>query len=302
MPANPHTGLYYVGKRSQALVYLDRADAAEPLIREAVAICRRQLGDRHPRTLEQLTHLAVALNHLDKVKEAEKRLLEVLEARDVLIGVHSDVLIAATSLLAFVLERRDEHDTAETHRLEALPLARARWGADHPRVGYETAQLGWNLLLSGRAEDAERLFLESLDLIGRESFFAITDPARGLARSLVEQGEYKEAESLYKWILATMHRDVRADSSWFSYVNREFGRCLTRMERYDEAEVLLLKSYQWMLSNKDAGHEGTHHVIGRIVELYEAWAKPAQAAKWRARLPKEQESLASDPPAEKQEE
>ncbi len=35
-----------------------------------------------------------------------------------------------------------------------------------------------------------------------------------------------------------------------------------------------------------------------VVDLYDAWGKPDKAAEWRAKLPTEQDAVASDPPAE----
>ncbi len=38
--------------------------------------------------------------------------------------------------------------------------------------------------------------------------------------------------------------------------------------------------------------------IERLVRLYDAWGKPEQAAEWRAKLPVEQEAVASDKPGQ----
>ena len=37
-----------------------------------------------------------------------------------------------------------------------------------------------------------------------------------------------------------------------------------------------------------------------LVKLYESWGKPEEAAVWRAKLPTEQEVVASDQPAKRQ--
>ena len=50
-------------------------------------------------------------------------------------------------------------------------------------------------------------------------------------------------------------------------------------------------------------HEQTTRVVGYLADLYDAWGKPEKAAEWRAKLPPEQDAVASDPPAdEKQQE
>ncbi len=49
-------------------------------------------------------------------------------------------------------------------------------------------------------------------------------------------------------------------------------------------------------------HARTQKAIKRVADLYDAWGKPDKAAEWRAKLPTEQDAVASDPPAEEKQE
>jgi hypothetical protein len=57
------------------------------------------------------------------------------------------------------------------------------------------------------------------------------------------------------------------------------GRCLARQGQFAEAERLLLAGYARMARGAPAYRVPEN--IAWIIELYEKWGKPAQAAAWR---------------------
>ncbi len=81
------------------------------------------------------------------------------------------------------------------------------------------------------------------------------------------------------------------------------GRALAALERFDEAESQMLAAHDILVAALSSDHQQSTRVVGYLGDLYDAWGKPAKAAEWRAKLPTEQDAVASDPPAvEKQEE
>lgn len=92
-----------------------------------------------------------------------------------------------------------------------------------------------------------------------------------------------------------MFRDLiaRADSAlepkhgelgWF---RRNYGNCLRRMGRYDEAEPLLIEGYDRLKTAYGDSHSWTIGAATMLVELYEARRQPEQAAKWKELVPSE---------------
>ncbi len=61
------------------------------------------------------------------------------------------------------------------------------------------------------------------------------------------------------------------------------AQCLSKLRRYEDAETMLL-----------AIEDRTADVIKVLVELYEAWDKPDEAAEWRAKLPEPADDAAPD--------
>ena len=72
----------------------------------------------------------------------------------------------------------------------------------------------------------------------------------------------------------------------------DYGACLTRLGRYDEAETALLEAHQTLTAALGPAHRTTIKSVRHLMVLYEAWdaAEPdkgyaEKAAEWRAKLP-----------------
>ena len=119
----------------------------------------------------------------------------------------------------------------------------------------------------------------------------------GLAEVLVSKGEALEAVPLLNEALK-IRKDALPENHWLiAYAQSVRGECLAALGRYDEAEPLIVESYERVaLAQGEKGFESVR-VLRRIVRLYEAWdaAAPgeghdAQAAAWRDRLQEQKNS------------
>ena len=66
------------------------------------------------------------------------------------------------------------------------------------------------------------------------------------------------------------------------------------LNRFDDAEEVLLEGHLSLVDVVGSEHLETQKTIGSLIVLYDAWGKPDKAAEWRAKLPAEQEAVASD--------
>ena len=80
------------------------------------------------------------------------------------------------------------------------------------------------------------------------------------------------------------------------------GRALAALERFSEAESQMLEAHDILVAALSSDHQQTTRVVGYLADLYDAWGKPDKAAEWRAKLPTEQDPVASDPPADQKQE
>jgi tetratricopeptide (TPR) repeat protein len=99
------------------------------------------------------------------------------------------------------------------------------------------------------------------------------------------QGRYDEAEPLFISAINGARRSLSDGHRYTGLFLHQQGRCLTKMERNEEAEVVLLEAREILSAAIGAEHEETLWTIESLVELYDAWGKPEKAAEWRAKLP-----------------
>ncbi|HLF84085.1 MAG TPA: tetratricopeptide repeat protein, partial [Blastocatellia bacterium] len=64
------------------------------------------------------------------------------------------------------------------------------------------------------------------------------------------------------------------------------GECLTTRKRFDEAESLLIASYNDLRASQGERNPRTVEALKRLALLYDAWKKPDQEAVYRALIPK----------------
>jgi len=143
---------------------------------------------------------------------------------------------------------------------------------------------------AGKLADAESLLREQLAMY-RLMFDAdhprVAGTLASLTHVMVEADKFTEAEPLARDCVAIRERKLPDHWSTFN-AQSLLGGCLLGQEKYEEAEPLLLSSYEGMRQRKDtipaAGKTRLNEALERLVQLYEAWGKPEQAAEWKQKL------------------
>lgn len=154
---------------ADALFAKGEYDEAVPHYREAVALRRRALGDRHPEVAPTLVSLGAALSQLGRSHEALEPLREALAIEEAVFGQDSPRLAKVLNNLAFVYQDTGEPDLALATFDRALAIVRGSWGPDHPQAGILQINRAGLLRDAGRlrealaaAREAERIFRSAL--------------------------------------------------------------------------------------------------------------------------------------------
>jgi serine/threonine protein kinase len=105
------------------------------------------------------------------------------------------------------------------------------------------------------------------------------------AQQMVRDGRLEEAEAEYATLIKTARMVLPQQPNWYlARLYGEHGECLMKLGRYAQSELPLLTSYEHLQTLYGDEHSLTLDAIRRLVQLYQAWGKPGQAAEWAGRL------------------
>ncbi len=271
---------------------------AEDVIREALSIQRELLDGDAPELAATLNNLAWVLHNLGEYVPAERLYREALDVRRRAYGEeHPEVALNLDNLAGALAAQRRYTEAEQLYR-RALAIRRKLLGDMHPNVATSMHYLGWLVHCEDRYAEAEELYREALAI--RRATLPETHPdiARTLGllgRVLVDSGRPAAAEPVLRECLR-FDREALSEGKWQSAAAIEsvLGGCLTALGRYAEAEQLLLSSYPAVEQRHGKKHTRTLGALQRIADLYEAWGKPDEAARFRALLEERATAAADD--------
>ena len=212
---------------------------------------------------------------------------EALAMHRKLLG--NEHLEVATSLgnLGLLLQYQGDYERAEPLQRESLALARKLLGDDHPNVATGLNNLALTLYSKGDYEEAEPLQREALSMHRKLSGNKHQNVAwclNNLGLILQGRGDYEGAEQYHAESVLVFRQAVAPNHWGLGNAQSNYGAVLTRLNRFGEAEGVLLAAYPMLEAAMGKEHERTQKAIRRLIDLYEAWGKPEQAAEYRALL------------------
>ena len=82
----------------------------------------------------------------------------------------------------------------------------------------------------------------------------------------------------------TIRADVFAEGHWrIAEAESALGACYAALSRFEQAEPLLLASYEALAENLGPTDPRTQRALDDLIALYDVWNKPDQAGAYRAR-------------------
>ena len=262
-------------------------EGAEPLLREALARSRERFGERHPFVAINILNLATLLKDKGDHEEAGRFYTDALSQFREFHGAAHPAIIACSTGLANLHRATRDFATAERHARDALEMQKLRLPEDHAEVASTLNLLGRILAESGQCERAEPLLRQSLAIRQERlprGHWETTRTQDMLAQCAVVQERYDEAEKLFREIRALRRENPQRHEEHDPKFQLDHGFCLLKLERYEEAEPLFLESYEAFTTADGDSSIDAQSALRRLVELYDAWAKPDDAAKYRALL------------------
>ncbi len=257
-------------------------EEVQQLQREALAMKRRLYGASHPEIAASLANLASTLELGGDYAAARSAYIEALDMQRRLLGKDAPEVATTLASIAFVLDQQGERPAAIDLLREALDMRRRTLGNGHPDVAAAGTSLAYWLTETGQYEEAARLAADSL-AIRRKALGPEHPQVAGTitvqANLLLAQGRYAEARDAAVEAQRILKLSL-PDDSWQAAAARNVeGTALAKLGEYARAEPLLLGSLAPLADAPIPGLPARGRQ--RLHDLYVAWGRPAEAAKYR---------------------
>ena len=105
-----------------------------------------------------------------------------------------------------------------------------------------------------------------------------------MGRLLQAMGQPEEAERYHLEAIERGRRTLPEGDFVIGLALNAYGETLIALERYDEAEEVLLEAYDILEAARGVDHPWTQAAVERSIDLYDAWDKPEQADEWSQKL------------------
>jgi tRNA A-37 threonylcarbamoyl transferase component Bud32 len=261
---------------------------AQVLFKETLAKRKVQLGPDHPDTLNSMNNLAGAYYADGQLQKALSLLEETLEKRKAKLGPdHADTL-ASLNNLAGAYQADGQLKKALPLFEQTLAKRKVQLGPDHPDTLTSINNLASAYFGSNRPANAEPLFAEWIQrqrpkLPTDDLNLALKLNLLGECRVLLKK--FAEAEAPLRDSLHIYQKKVPNGLLRFD-TESLLGASLAGQKQFSAAEPLLVnavKGFQGLKAKLlPGGKKLAAAALDRLIDFYEAWGKPAEAAKWRA--------------------
>jgi serine/threonine protein kinase/tetratricopeptide (TPR) repeat protein len=297
-PDHPNT-LKSMNNLAISYFLTNRIDDARALYEETLQLQKARLGPEHPDTLKSMNNLAECYRALGRREEALKLREQTLQLMQRTLGSDHPDTIAAMHNLAISYADAGRAEEAMKLREEKLRLQRTKLGPDHPDTLRSMNGLALNYLTARRFAEAEPLAREAVELQRKRAEAAqgsrVADQERlelakyqaALGESLIRNGKPEEADSILRQCLSI--REGKEPDAWTTFHARSLlGEALLDQKQYDQAAPLLQDGFEGMKARETKipayNKARVREALQRLVQLYDAWGKPDQAAEWRKQL------------------
>ncbi|HNO78976.1 MAG TPA: serine/threonine-protein kinase [Phycisphaerae bacterium] len=203
-------------------------DRAEPVLQDALAIRRAELGEDSPETLESLQMMGMLLGELGRYDEALKLLEDTYERRKRVLGPDDPDTLSTANSLGGVVRYMGRFEEAQAIWEATLATRRRVLGDDHPET------------------------LISLNNVGVIHAY---------------QGDLDGAEVAWRELLERRRRLEGEDHPRFQNVLTNLGLVLVERGKLEEARTLLEESLDGLLKTKGEDHPSTLSTMTSLAEL-----------------------------------
>ena len=265
-----------------------RYDEGEPILKRAIESADRALPPGSLEGVSARVALAGIYADQDRISEAEPIYLSVIETCNRTSGPNSPLTLSARSDYARMFYQAMRWEEAERLDRDVLERRLEVLGEEHLDTLTSMNNLALDLKQLGQADESahwrEKDVEISTRVLGEEHPGTLISMSN-LGRFYLDIGELEKADAILARTIELTRKVQGPDFYGLGFTEGAHAQCLTKLKRYPEAETELLDTDRIMRISFGDEHPATYKTVELLVELYDEWGKPEQAAVWRAKLP-----------------
>ena len=241
-------------------------------------------GAEHPATLSVVNNLAIALQNTGDTEQALALYDRAFAGRSRVLGPDHPETLNVLQNRATLLIQAGKAAEAEPVLRQLLATLRKTRQANHPSVLVAMNSLAYALEDLGKLAEAEQIYRDTLAIqVAAGTAHPETFGTRNnLAMLLMREGKYAAAEQEFKQVIALATEHLGAEHPYVLIFSNNYGECLGKMQRYTQAEALLLSTQAGLAKAMGEDNPRTAKARARLAALYEQMKQPEKAAKWQA--------------------
>jgi len=220
---------------------------AEFLVKQAIEVERKVLGERHPETLASMNSLASVLAREGRSADAETLARHTLKESRQALGEKNALTLKAKNTLVTILTDEARYPEAERLARENLDAALVVLGSEHPDTVRYMANLARIESALGRSPEAEKLLRNAFEI--QERLVGSEHPdtlllMNNLAALLADGGHPAEAEKLQRKMLDIQRRMLGPEHLDSLMATSNLANYISDQGRYAEAADLYRETLQ----------------------------------------------------------
>lgn len=240
--------------------------AAERIFNRALDELMKAHGERYPSTLVAIQNVATIKQLTGDIDGAEALYRRALEGRIAILGEGHPETLTTRQNLANVMVIKGRQAEAVPILQELLSLQRKVRGPGHPNTSIAAATLAWAYEDLGRLDEAEALYRETLALERQSGadFPEAFSTQQNFAMLLMKRDKLDEAARQFAEVIARASPRLGAQHPYIQIYRNNYGECLTKLGRYDEALKELRESHEGLVATFGSEHERVKKSLARI--------------------------------------
>lgn len=263
---------------------MGRNDESEVYLREALSIQRELHEGPHPDTAKSLNNLAVLLKTRGETAASEPLYREAMEMFREVVGEKHPEYANTLNNLAQLLAGIHRDEEALDMQRRSYEIYKQLLGDEHPQVLIIKSNVAKLYATVGDLETSERLQRECLAT--RQRLFPdghrdVANSHQSLAEVLNRRERYAEAEPHAREAVRLYIQLIGPDYWRVGAARSILGASVAGQQRFEEAEPMLVESCALVQKARGDSSRIAQLCLERIVDLYEDWGKPEDAARYR---------------------